>query len=120
MKHQNTAAMLLLVLVIQSRCSCHGSIGEVDSSASDEDCDAESDTSTSPLLLAARGASPYEVLGVAKGSKQSVVTKIYRKLALRWHPDKNGGDDDSFAVIADACAHSKRLAVVNLTIDAPA
>ena len=31
----------------------------------------------------------YEVLGVTKSSSQDEIKKSYRKLALRWHPDRN-------------------------------
>ena len=31
----------------------------------------------------------YEVLGLAKGATEAGIKKAYKKLAVRWHPDKN-------------------------------
>lgn len=36
----------------------------------------------------------YIILGVAKTATQADVKKAYRKLALRWHPDKNADNKD--------------------------
>jgi len=39
------------------------------------------------------GANPYKVLGVPKKTPQEDIKKRYRKLCLKYHPDKNVGSD---------------------------
>lgn len=37
----------------------------------------------------------YEVLGVAKGASQDEIKKSYRRLAMKYHPDRNTDDADA-------------------------
>jgi len=46
----------------------------------------------------------YDILGVTKDAKEDEIKKVYRKLALKFHPDKNNepGADEAFKKIAQA------------------
>lgn len=47
----------------------------------------------------------YEILGVAKDADGEMIKKSYRKLALQFHPDRNGGNkeaEDSFREATEA------------------
>lgn len=50
---------------------------------------------------------PYAVLGVARSASKDEVTQAYRKLAKKYHPDLNPGDEEA----------AKRMAEVNAAYD---
>ena len=39
----------------------------------------------------------YELLEVERGADDAAIKSSYRKLAMRWHPDKNPGDAEAEA-----------------------
>ena len=46
--------------------------------------------------------SHYETLGLERGASTDEIKKAYRKLAMRYHPDKQGGDPEKFKAINQA------------------
>jgi molecular chaperone DnaJ len=44
----------------------------------------------------------YEILGLSKNASADEIKKAYRKLAVKYHPDKDGGDESKFKEINEA------------------
>lgn len=44
----------------------------------------------------------YEVLGVGKNASDDEIKKAFRRLAIKYHPDKEGGDESKFREINEA------------------
>lgn len=50
------------------------------------------------------GKDYYKILGIQKGANDDEIKKAYRKLALKYHPDKNKspGAEERFKEVAEA------------------
>lgn len=44
----------------------------------------------------------YEILGISKTASADEIKKAFRKLAVKYHPDKDGGDETKFKEINEA------------------
>ena len=44
----------------------------------------------------------YKILGIDEKATQTEIKSAYRKLSLKYHPDKNNGDDTQFKKINEA------------------
>ena len=44
----------------------------------------------------------YEVLGAAKDASQQDLKKAYRRLAMKYHPDRNPDDEEALAKFKEA------------------
>ncbi len=57
------------------------------------------------LCIVEAGENYYKLLGVQKNAKPDAIKKAYRKLSMKYHPDKNKGNAEAakkFVEIANA------------------
>ena len=51
----------------------------------------------------------YEILGVQKGADSDTIKKSYRKIAMKYHPDKNPNDSEAEKKFKEASTLSQTL-----------
>ncbi len=77
-------------------------------------------------------ASPYEILEVPSIASSSEIQASYRRLAFRWHPDRNQGNEisdrrmvqinEAYELLADPCRRKQldeRLALSSVNVSMP-
>ena len=69
-----------------------------------------------PIVLCAKGKDYYKILGVKKTAKEKELKKAYRKLALKWHPDKNQGSDKKVEKATQKFEELSEVTTLTLTL----
>lgn len=64
------------------------------------------------LALAMCGEDYYKILGLKRGATEEEIKKSFKKLSLKYHPDKNRGNEEKVEFKWLICRHrsnSRRL-----------
>ena len=49
------------------------------------------------------GTDYYKLLGIDRNANDDEIKKAYKKMALKWHPDRNGGSEEASQKFKQVC-----------------
>ena len=47
------------------------------------------------ILLTLAGSDYYKILGISRDASKDEIRRAYKRLSIKYHPDKNPGDDNA-------------------------
>jgi DnaJ homolog subfamily B member 4 len=50
------------------------------------------------------GTDYYKLLGIDRSANDDEIKKAYKKMALKWHPDRNGGSEEASQKFKQVCS----------------
>ena len=50
------------------------------------------------------GKDYYKILDIPRNADEDAIKKAYRKMALKWHPDRNAGSEEASQKFKEVCA----------------
>jgi DnaJ-domain-containing protein 1 len=63
------------------------------------------------------GKDYYKILEVSRNADEDAIKKAYKKMALKWHPDRNAGSEEASQKFKEVCAFpavSKRAQLTSI------